>query len=575
MAKVGYSEADLLALAGQRSFDRGTGYLKAVEDLAVHGNKVTASVSGTDDYLVVLTLAENGALSGACDCPYGQEGFFCKHCVAVGLAYLSATTAKAKGNGKPATGDQAGTRLQSWLTSFTRDELLVLVLDRLVEDEDWRHQLELRAASAVGDIDTIGKRLLELLDQAAFGEYGYVEEGESRRYAKRVAGATAVVQELIGSGRSADAVLIAELAIGRVAPACHYATDPAGVIWIAAAELMASHYEACMGAEVDQVGLADFIAGRTLSDDDMPPMDIARYRVLLGDLGVRRLRDRLTAALTGPRAQRASEALEDFLRGIGDTDALVAMLAANLTSDGLGQLRIARELESAGRRPEALAWAERGLGEATSPGQPLVDFVADRYLAANRFADALTVRRDAFAAARNLTRFEQLRFAAERAGAWPKTKQWALGLLAADADALRLSGRGLRYGLAPVLVDALISEGDVESAWAAAVGIATSAQWLRLADLVAVTRPADALTVYQREIARLKQETGDQAYERLASLLLRAKDCHGRLGSVATFDQYLRALRADQKRKRKLISVLDAHQLSPARPVKDASAQLG
>src|SRR5262245_49996087 len=83
------TEADLRAAAGERSFERGTGYLRAVSGIELVGSQVMATVSGSADYLVVLTLPDAVAgtsLRGECGCPYGQEGFFCKHCVAVGLA---------------------------------------------------------------------------------------------------------------------------------------------------------------------------------------------------------------------------------------------------------------------------------------------------------------------------------------------------------------------------------------------------------------------------------------------------------------------------------------------------------
>src|SRR5262249_35515369 len=88
-----FTEADLRVLAGERSFERGTRYLHAVSSVERIGDQIIATVRGTDDYLVVLTPAERGArgsqrLHAECGCPYGQEGFFCKHCVAVGLKIL-------------------------------------------------------------------------------------------------------------------------------------------------------------------------------------------------------------------------------------------------------------------------------------------------------------------------------------------------------------------------------------------------------------------------------------------------------------------------------------------------------
>jgi uncharacterized Zn finger protein len=112
-----------------------------------------------------------------------------------------------------------------------------------------------------------------------------------------------------------------------------------------------------------------------------------------------------------------------------------------------------------------------------------------------------------------------------------------------------------------VLVDVLIADGDIDAAWAAADGLASDEQWCRLANLVIESRPADALAVYRRLIATLTKETGDPVYERIAQLLAAARTCHRRLGTEAAFAVYLRALREDQKRKRKLIRILDAHRL--------------
>jgi uncharacterized Zn finger protein len=112
-----------------------------------------------------------------------------------------------------------------------------------------------------------------------------------------------------------------------------------------------------------------------------------------------------------------------------------------------------------------------------------------------------------------------------------------------------------------VLIDVLIADGDIDAAWDEADGVASDDQWHRLANLVAETRPADALAVYRRLIAMLKAESGDAIYVRMAQLLVSARMCHHRLGTDAAFGTYLRALRDEQKRKRKLIKILDGHGL--------------
>jgi len=547
---VAISEAELLKVAGPRSFERGTGYVEAVRGLKVAGAKVTASVRGTDDYIVVLTLPENGGVTGVCDCPHGREGFFCKHCVAVGLAFL-----------RHAPDEDEPDNLVTWLASLSHDELFDLVIDRVVEDADWRQQLDLRAAAAWADDDALLEQMTSLLNIAGFGEYGYVEEGESRRYASRVVKAQRVIDELTAADNANLAAALAEYAIEVIADHYAYAVDPAGVIGDAVVDLMDSHLAACLDSNLEPDGLAKFIARRMLSGGDMPRPNLVAYRAALGVKGAAKLRELLTAGAATSLAGRA--ALEEFLRFAGDVDALVASMAADLPPSGDGHLKIAEELQRAGRPDEALAWAERGLREAASVPPLLADYVADRYTAKGRLADALTVRRDEFAVLRSEHVYDQLRTAAEQAGAWGETRPWALDLLRADARALRPQ-HGLKFAAEPVLIDVLASEGDVDAAWAEAPGVASERQWRRLADLAAPIRPADALAVYLRQLKLLRQETGDRAYERIADLLVSARDCHRRLGKETEFDSYLRYLRLEQKRKRKLIAILDARGLRPS-----------
>ena len=521
--------------------------------------------------------ATRRGLRGECGCPYGQEGFFCKHCVAVGLAVMrnargSARRGAAKGssNARSRAGD-----LSSWLNSLSREELLAIVCDQVIEDDEWRRQLELRAAAAAADLPAISARVTGLLqpDGASgqyqlVGQYGYLEGPETWHYARRVRQVTEVIGELARTGQPAGAAVIAERALSAIAESSRHASDRAGVIGAAAAELAAAHQEACRAAPPDPARLADFLAERMVRRDELGVIDVDDYSDLLGAAGLGRLRERVTAACTAnPSGQPEREALERVLWAAGDVDGLVEVLSADLDAHGLNHWRIVQVLDSADRAAEALAWAERGLREPSQPDEQLADYVVERYCSAGRVADAVTVRRERFSAAPGVAAYQKLRDAAERAGNWQSTKEWALGLL--RGDAARRSGprqRGTRpvwpgavHGA--VLIDVLIADGEIDAAWESAEGLASDAQWQRLADLVLETRPADALAVYLRLIEALKQQAGDCGYERIAKLLVAARACHGRLGTGASFDAYVRRLREDQKRKRKLIRILDAYQL--------------
>ena len=73
--------------AGAKSFWRGLGYRDSVVELRVLRRHVAARVEGADSYSVEMAWRD-GQLAGECSCPYGEQGFFCKHLVAVGLVLL-------------------------------------------------------------------------------------------------------------------------------------------------------------------------------------------------------------------------------------------------------------------------------------------------------------------------------------------------------------------------------------------------------------------------------------------------------------------------------------------------------
>ena len=79
----------LADLAGMRSYARGAAYHSdgRVELGAVGAGRAEAVVRGTMPYDVALWVDMN-ALRWSCACPVGDDGAFCKHCVAVGLAVV-------------------------------------------------------------------------------------------------------------------------------------------------------------------------------------------------------------------------------------------------------------------------------------------------------------------------------------------------------------------------------------------------------------------------------------------------------------------------------------------------------
>jgi len=547
---AGFTKADLELAAGARSYERGLGYLHAVADLEVTHTGITATVYGSSEYRVRLASG-GGGISGACTCPYGQDGFFCKHCVAVGLSVL------AIGDDLPEQIEASRVRreaLESWLESFSKEELLAELLAILDDDRNLRQRFELRALSADADAAAVRLAVMKLLVPS------YDEYIGGDAYADDVDKAVAVIDELIKAGKAAEAADIAYDAIVWLIDSLEYVDESLGSVDDAVRELFAVHLRACQAGRPDPDRLGTDVAQLLLQEEYSYWPDLDEYRELLGTSGIAAVREHVADAYAEcPSSWRARQLMESILRNEGDVDGIVAIHAANLDGYGRSHFLIARELDGAGRAAEALGWAERGVREAADPDRQLVEYLAARYTAAGRHDELLTLRRQRFQAERTLASYQALRRAAKDSGRWPAEREQALALLRLDlADRTRQAAWAWS---GPVLVDALIDDGDVDAAWAVAEGVAPEQQRLRLADASIASRPADALAVYVKVIEPLTTMTGDGTYRRIAGLLLSIRACHQALGTTAEFTRYLTVLRMGQKRKRNLMKILDQNGL--------------
>ena len=89
------SDAALRQLSGPAVFARGqtyaaSGAIETLEDAEpAPGEQVAlaAVVQGTQPYQVRVWIDEENDLDGECDCPHAQDGNFCKHLVALCLAW--------------------------------------------------------------------------------------------------------------------------------------------------------------------------------------------------------------------------------------------------------------------------------------------------------------------------------------------------------------------------------------------------------------------------------------------------------------------------------------------------------
>jgi uncharacterized Zn finger protein len=542
-----FTEVDLKVAAGPRSYDRGLDYLSQVKDLDFDGAEITATVYGSDAYEVCLIVdtgrSGNIMLVGDCSCPFGQEGNFCKHCVATGLAALKLAE---KLQAIPASREQRDL-LVSWLASLSKDELVAEILELLHSDRDLRRRFELRAAARGANVHQVRSAVQNLVERD-----GLIEYAEARDYAHDVSRAAEAIDALIDGGAGQDAIYLARDALDWVTEAYSTADDSSGSIGTAAHELLAVHLRACQAAPPDPVDLGEYLADVIIADNyDLAP-DPRDYTDLLGDAGTTAIREHIAAVYEArPEQWNARNLMESLLKAEGEIDALVAFYSAHLDDRGQQHLTIAHVLDEAGRPGDALDWAERGVGNAARPDSRLIDYVAARYGAAGRQDDVVELRRSVFQTERSLANYRALRQAATDSGTWQAERPKALAELGKDAKI-----RPAWSWNSPVLIDALLDDGDLDTAWTAADSGASQDQRIRLADSSVATRPADALAVYLKAITPLTEQTGDNVYHQMARLLLSARACHEALGTPGEFRQYLTWLRMSQKRKRNLMKIL-------------------
>lgn len=552
---LAFTEDELLQAAGPRSFERGLEYVEAVEELEFEGAEINAIVTGSYEYDVTI-WRERGTLEGQCSCPWSQEGNFCKHCVAVGMAAL-ATDKPGSGPAAEATVGRAD--LEAWIDALSADELRAELRALVRGDRGLRRRFELRAAQAGQDVEQVRKLARQLLGRGGVREaLGYEDAFDYARNVREVAEAIGI---LIDKGNAEDALDIVREALSDTRAAIDDAenSDSDGTIAHAMAQLLPIHLRVCRQTRPDPAELARHIAEHNLAvtHEFEFAYDLDDYADLLGERGTELVCDAYRAAYrSNPQGWREKQLMEQLVRGSGDLDALVAFLANDLDSRGYQHLRIAQELEAADRVDEALRWAESGLRDATGfIGTDLVEFVALRYGQSGRMDDLLTLRRTRFRAELTVSHYELLRETAERCAQWPHERDRAMALLHED---LAKQGPKAQYGMGPVLIDILVLEGDYEAAWELSRKAGSEPQRLKLAALIRTNKPAEAIEVYDQALAPLRTQTGEDVYRREVELLQGIRACHAQLGTDEAFATYLAAFRKEQRRKRNLMRLLDS-----------------
>jgi SWIM zinc finger len=282
----------LRRLAGPRSFERGEEYARvgAVGALDVVGASIRAGVQGTERYRVRVDATREG-IQGDCSCPVGRDGGFCKHCVAVGLAWLGRSHEI-----DDESFELPQNNLEQRLASLGADALAHLLVEYASQDERIHVRL-LATTAAVGAAPGSSFGRVKHAFDLAIEPGGFVGWNEAFQFVQGLEAVIDEVEKQRGPGDGAAVVTFCEHALRKVESSFDYVDDSNGELGGVKERLEELHHRACVEARPDPAGLAERLLSWELeSESDTFLGAVERYADVLGEVGLARYRELAYAA---------------------------------------------------------------------------------------------------------------------------------------------------------------------------------------------------------------------------------------------------------------------------------------
>lgn len=553
----------LLSLAGLSIYERGLTYFEdgLVTRLNTSADRAWARVEGSEAYQVELAWLGDG-LDYSCTCPHAMEGHFCKHVVAVGLAWVNA--------------QESGQRecdpwqeIRDWLALQPQCELAALLCEIAQRDDALYRSLRLKVerAKCSDDQGNSGEVWQRAIDEATeIPEF--LDWRAVTGYATDLQDLTDALEGLLTTESAGLLIELSEYAIQRTEQALQQADDSNGELGEVLGRLNHLHLQACLLAKPDPIALAERLFHLETSADFDSFHDSAKhYQEVLGNIGLQRFRELAQAEWSQVPALAASQRgsydgkrwhithiMETLAELSGDLEALVAVKERDLSS-AYHYLGIAELYQAAGKPEMALDWAERGLSAfPRKTDSRLRDFLAEYYLICGRHEQALQLTWVQFDESPSLANYQKLQRLAQRLECAPVQRLRALERLAevpGNNPLLLASAHSLRLAIA-------LWEEDLDAAWQVSQqGDCNEGLLHELAHKLEASRPQDAITLYRRMLAPIIQQTNNQAYERAIRLMRRMGELMRAENLTAAFTDELQKLRQRYKAKRNFIKLLD------------------
>ena len=520
---------------------------------------------------------EEGRLCSSCTCPLGEDGIFCKHCVALGLVWLgegpARETAESGSEPEAAIGMD---EIKSHLLTRDKSDLVDIILSQAMDDERLLRKLLVDAARTKGtNYET--SVLRNIIDNAVHRD-GYVGYREAYSYARGIEEGLDGVDHLLKSGQPAAAVELAEYALKAVEGQMESVDDSDGSMRPILDRLQEIHHSACVKARPDKKDLARrLFAWEFNSEWEVFWGAASTYKDVLGSEGlsvyhalaetewskVKQLAPGQHDDTKSVARFRITHIMEKLARETGDIEQLVAVKSRDL-SIAYHFLEIAEEYKKGGKADLAIQWAERGI--RAFPEQTdsrLREFLAKEYHRLKRHDEAMALIWKEFVESPDLDGYQQLKSHAEQFNGWSEWRAKAFDHLRLVLAAEKAAAKRTRWAWEPradssIIVRIFLWEKDDEAAWREAQkGGCSEDLWLELARRREKSHPQDALPIYQRRINPVLDRKNIEAYHDAVRTLQLIRRLMKALGKEADFTAYLEEVRSAHRPKRNFMKLLD------------------
>lgn len=569
----------LIDNAGERSYLRGVEYFREgrVKDLTEDRGMVIATVRGNRKYRVKLWGKMN-QLHGTCNCPYGEEGNFCKHCVAVGLEWLESQKPMKETAGKPPKQKTTLNDVEKYLLQLSKNDLSKILIAQVHRDKKLQKQLLLKVArNNPGCID-IGAYYTAI--DNAFDLSDYEDDDESSDYEERIESAVDSLEELLKDGFASEVIKLVEHTFPLFDENMRFIDDFCGYSDEIGENLLDIHFKACKKVNPDPEELAGRLFEWQMSlESGIFDDALERYSSILGNKGIavyRKLAEeewkKIPALKPGngdnqfeysSKRYKITSIMESLAKRSGNIEDIVMVKACNL-SHAYSFLEIAILYKNKGLSEKALEWAEKGL--SAFPKQTdsrLRDFLAEEYHLRGRHDEEMHLVWANFIDRPSLEFYTNLNRFAKRDQTWSAWREKALHTLREKAERELKSRKKTAWGWTnctdrSLLVEIFLWEKDPETAWREAKeGGCSNTLWLRLAHERAESQPEDAIAVYRLHVEKRAQQKNNQSYEEAVQYIQKINKLMHGIGKDADFLRYLAEIRIAHKPKRNFMKLLD------------------